>query len=343
MHNVPGFVQGMARMAILRYAQERGHTVITERIVDEATAQLMPGHAERAMEEIVAAHDGGEADNALNRDSMPWSEAAEGRLASVAGASLRDNLRRRAEKKARSERCATVAIEHIAAFVTERDETAPTLHWRADALARLARAPEGFMREMSRKRIEEYAERIGSSEITLDIAEAGLAEARQAMEQTLEAQQQADKPVGTSQGKCPFANLAVGATRTPGRWTPDAERLLENVPAGYCRELTLKAVEALAAQQGIADIDAAFVKDILKIFEAGAGQIGESLPWDESARERIAGAPDMVRGMLIKEIESWAGRNGRQAVDSEAVEAVKQTWQDRGVFHLDPDDPRSRN
>ncbi|MDM8564480.1 universal stress protein [Candidatus Halobeggiatoa sp. HSG11] len=57
MERVPSFVRSMARMAILRYAQEHGHTVITERIVEEATAQLMPRHAEQAMGEIVAAHD----------------------------------------------------------------------------------------------------------------------------------------------------------------------------------------------------------------------------------------------------------------------------------------------
>ena len=35
----PEFVQNMARVAILRYAQEQGHTVITERLVEEATAR----------------------------------------------------------------------------------------------------------------------------------------------------------------------------------------------------------------------------------------------------------------------------------------------------------------
>ena len=54
MERVPSFVRPMAKMAILRYAQEQGHTVITERLVEEATAQLMPGRAEEAMT-IVAA------------------------------------------------------------------------------------------------------------------------------------------------------------------------------------------------------------------------------------------------------------------------------------------------
>lgn len=41
---VPEFARKMARMAILQFARERGHTVITERIVDEATDVLCPGH-----------------------------------------------------------------------------------------------------------------------------------------------------------------------------------------------------------------------------------------------------------------------------------------------------------
>ncbi|MCC6173347.1 MAG: universal stress protein [Gammaproteobacteria bacterium] len=45
LERVPAFVRKMARMAILQFARERGHTVITERIVDEATDILCPGHA----------------------------------------------------------------------------------------------------------------------------------------------------------------------------------------------------------------------------------------------------------------------------------------------------------
>ncbi|NNE62844.1 MAG: universal stress protein, partial [Gammaproteobacteria bacterium] len=45
LQRAPSFVQNMARMAILRYAQERGHTVITESIVEQATASLMPARA----------------------------------------------------------------------------------------------------------------------------------------------------------------------------------------------------------------------------------------------------------------------------------------------------------
>ena len=49
----------------------------------------------------------------------------------------------------------------------------------------------------------------------------------------------------------------------------------------------------------------------------------------------------MVRGMLVQEIEGWAQRQGLSQVDERAVRAVKRQWRDRGIFHLDPDDPRS--
>ncbi|MCC7487291.1 MAG: universal stress protein [Burkholderiales bacterium] len=48
MARVPEIARKMARMAILQYARERGHTVITESVIDEATALLCPGHARAA-------------------------------------------------------------------------------------------------------------------------------------------------------------------------------------------------------------------------------------------------------------------------------------------------------
>ena len=50
----------------------------------------------------------------------------------------------------------------------------------------------------------------------------------------------------------------------------------------------------------------------------------------------------MVRGMLASEIEGWAKRHNMDQVNSTAVDAVKTEWQQRGVFHLDPNDPRNQ-
>ncbi len=322
MEKVPSFVRNMARIAILRYAQERGHTVITERIVEDATAQLMPGHAEVAMQEIVEAHDAGE----LKPAPMRWSDEASKLLRTIDDLSLRGNLSMRAEKKARAEESETVEATHIQSFLQE-NVPEQEMHWQAAALARLMRVPQGFMRENSKQRIEDFAAENHHSEITLEIAESGLAVARKAMQ---------DSGV---ESKCPFAKMAR-QEKTPN-WQQTATDRLKGVPKGFCREMTIKAVESIASQSGSEEIDADMVSEVMKTFKSGAEAVSETMPWDSDARIRISRAPDMVRGMLIKEIEGWAQRNGNERVDETAVEAVKGEWQERGVFHLDPDDHRN--
>jgi hypothetical protein len=118
--------------------------------------------------------------------------------------------------------------------------------------------------------------------------------------------------------------------------------LLDQVPDGFCRDMTRRAAQTIALRSGAACIDAGFVEQVKKVFAAGAESAEETLPWSDEARARIARAPEMVRGMLIKEIEGWAERNHLTRVEPAAVEAVKAEWQQGGVFHLDPADARNQ-
>jgi hypothetical protein len=106
--------------------------------------------------------------------------------------------------------------------------------------------------------------------------------------------------------------------------------------------MTRRAAETIAMRSAATRIDAAFVEQVQKVFAAGAESVEETLPWSDEARARIARAPQMVRGMLVKEIEAWAGRNQLTRIEPAAVEAVKSEWQQGGVFHLDPTDARNR-
>jgi nucleotide-binding universal stress UspA family protein len=351
MKNVPSFVQNMARGAILRYAQERGHTVITESIVEQATKQLMPGHAEQAIEEIVTAYDAGELKRSVTPKPMSWSEPAREHLNTIDDESLRNNLAMRAEKKARGAGLYMVEIEHIFAFT---DAPATEFHWRAAALARLSRVPEGFMRDTSRQRIEDYARQNSLNEITLDTAEAGLAQSRDAMQQIM--QEQNSDSADKKQSICPFARAAEAkkstaerAQQRPGEteesqpleWTADAERKMQSVPPGYCRDMTRKAAESIAEKSGDLVIDSVFLEQVLNTFTQGSGEVEETLSWDEDAQLRIAKAPDMVRGMLVQEIETWVKERGEKHVDHTAVDAAKSRWEQQGVFHLAANDPRN--
>ncbi|MDD5383412.1 MAG: universal stress protein [Gallionella sp.] len=208
MERVPSFVRNMARMAIMRYAQEHGHTVITRKIVEEATAQLMPNHAEQAMGEIVAAYDAGELKRKpAAEDALRWSDEAIALLRTVIDLSVRGNLSMRAEKKARQEKNDRVEARHIQPFLdTESPEGSQSsvlspaqLHWHAAALARLMRVPEGFMRDKCKQSIENFARQNGHAEITLEVAENGLKLARGEMEKTMQGQSEP-----ASKGGCPF-------------------------------------------------------------------------------------------------------------------------------------------
>jgi nucleotide-binding universal stress UspA family protein len=208
MDRVPSFVRNMARMAIMRYAQEHGHTVITQKIVDEATAQLMPNHAEQAMGEIVAAYDAGELKRKpAAEEVMRWSDEAVALLRTVEDLSVRGNLSMRAEKKARQEKRDAVEARHIQPFldtegVPQSSVLSPAqlhFHWQAAALARLMRVPEGFMRDRCKQSVENFAVQNGHAEITLEVAENGLKQARGEMEKTMKGQSEPAAKSG-----CPF-------------------------------------------------------------------------------------------------------------------------------------------
>ncbi|MCR4298481.1 MAG: universal stress protein [Gallionella sp.] len=348
MERVPSFVRNMARMAIMRYAQEHGHTVITQKIVDEATAQLMPNHAEQAMEEIVGAYDAGELKRKPGvEEAMRWSDEAVTLLRTVEDLSVRGNLSMRAEKKARQEKCAAVETQHIKSFLDAEtpdgiQPAAPAeLHWQAAALARLMRVPEGFMRDSCKRSIENFAQQSDHAEITLEVAENGLKLARGEMGKTMKAQ--SVPAPRAAQGGCPFGfgNKASVAGDSALAWADEAEKIVQGLPEGMSRNMTRNAVVSIAAKNGLNEITADFVRQVLDTFKSGSSNASETMPWDEDARDSLSRAPDMVRGMLIKEVEIWARHHNRAHVDLATASTVKQEWQSEGYFHMNPEDPRS--
>ncbi len=351
MERVPSFVRNMAKMAILRYAQERGHTVITERIVEEATAQLMPGHAEQAMEEIVEAYEAGELKRSpedvrqITDELMRWDSDATRLLMGVEDLALRGNLSMRAEKRARGERSHRVTLEHIRPFVEQSRGTTEPLNWGAAALARLARVPEGFMRDSSKAHIEQYARDNGIAEISLQVAEAGLSKARKAMESTMSQQQEAPFQPQQSASICPFANLAnhdkeksrqkavEQAQTSTLQWSAEAEARMERIPEGFMRNLTRQRVEQFAKKHGTSEITEALVEEKYSEWAAGSSRKKSSMVWEESAKARIEKIPEFVKGMVVLEVERCAHELGLEQVTHAAVDKASQTWEMGSGFH----------
>ncbi len=168
MMRVPEAARQMVRGAVLRFAQESGHTVITSQVMAEVTERFCPSRG-----------GGMEAEQ-----QMTWSVAAQRLLDEVGDSSIAASIRLRAEKRARRNDSEEVNPDHIRPFLG--GEAPAEIAWSAAALARLARIPE-LVREPVERRIEAHAAEAGAAEITLEIAEAAIDESRQSMQGAMQA------------------------------------------------------------------------------------------------------------------------------------------------------------
>lgn len=196
------------------------------------------------------------------------------------------------------------------------------------------------MRDTAKKNIENYAIKNNRHSISLEVAEEGLEIARLEMEEQVRS---GEKPAPKA-GKCPFAGRSPAddaGEDTALVWQPGSKKLLGNIPEGYCRDMGINAMETIARKTGLQSIDVEFVKNIMTVFRKGSDKVQESLNWQAAARDKIARAPKMIRGMLIKEIETWARQHNQQEITAHTVDQVKDKWMQNGQFHLDPDDPRN--
>ena len=109
MERVPSFVKNMARMAILRYAQDKGHTVISTSIVDEAMNVFMPRAAMEAMSGGGMKSDTGTrpmpgmgaTGPSVDDEEILWEEDALKELQKIEEPSVREQIRLRTEKLVR--------------------------------------------------------------------------------------------------------------------------------------------------------------------------------------------------------------------------------------------------
>jgi nucleotide-binding universal stress UspA family protein len=257
MERVPPLVRNIARTAIHRYAFERGHSVITVSVIEDAVGEILPegmmrsmgiaaekiavhkqklatgvtyicttcGYAARdvlphacpvckqdgvqfnkidraTLDSLVPLEGGGEEEASFDGVKLRWTDEARKLLRTVPSGYDRRRTKARMEKLARVRGLATVSKavaleitgETSGAPVASQAENAPdstaTLTWTPEAEQRLARVPAGFMRNMTRTRIENLAGEKGHTIVTLDIAEEAISMARQLMQASIGAYMQ---------------------------------------------------------------------------------------------------------------------------------------------------------
>ena len=330
---VPQFAQAMARTAILREANKLGHTVITANMVDEITATLCPAHATRAMREIVEADERGELKSAAPVGPMPWSAGATALLDGIREQSEKDNIRSRAQKKARIQGAVEVLAEHVEDFVAKLElaRRCEGITWQAGALARLAQVPSGFMRDACQRQTEQYAHGKGVEEVTPEVVEVTL----RSMGQRMHGAQ-----TSVAGGKCPLGHDRLDKTRAsePNRdtaigWSASALARLERVPVGFMRELVRQRVEVFAERHGQAEITEELIERKYVDWAAGSERQSASMPWHEDVRKTVERIPEFVRGMVVKEMERCAQEMGLTEITREVLHRARGTWTELGTFH----------
>lgn len=173
INRAPDFVRGIARTAVIRQAQEQGHTFITTRFVDVVMKAMMPGGGDT------------EGDKTAKQtfERLEWSPEARKLVERISDKSVLENIELRAEKSARRDASSIVLEAHIKPFITDDDQpddNPSKLTWRAAPLARLQRVPEAF-REQVRISVEAYALENGATVIEGEIADAAFVASRNKM------------------------------------------------------------------------------------------------------------------------------------------------------------------
>ncbi|MFQ5801823.1 MAG: universal stress protein [Candidatus Methylomirabilales bacterium] len=267
MERVPGFVKQIARTAVLRFALERGHSVITNSVIEQVMDIFMPrrtaekaeklalelalehvreseiptyicricGHTVRGAQPVVcvvcsadpaqfekvdkmavealAASEGAiQEEETFDGLKLRWTEEANRVLRMTPSGYMRRRTKARIEKLARVQQQEVITKELAWPIVAEiledfrvmqdRDALTPDQHmlratratgktedlftWTDEAVARLNQVPEGYMRDMTKKRVEEAAAERATREITLEIVEGGIERAKKIMVELIE-------------------------------------------------------------------------------------------------------------------------------------------------------------
>ena len=157
MERVPPQVKGVARTALLRYAIEQGHTVITNKVIDEAMAIFMPTRMAEKMQ--ILAED-------LAVAKLRAERQAATAICSVCGYTVRGPhpVVTCPVCRASADKFQVISREVVEAIATQEggiaeEEPMPGVRvkWSADARDALREVTDAYLRRRAKARIEKYA------------------------------------------------------------------------------------------------------------------------------------------------------------------------------------------
>jgi nucleotide-binding universal stress UspA family protein len=300
MKNVPEQVKGIARTGVLRLALEKGHSVITNAVIDDAMDRFMPKSASAATKALAEAV-------ALERaKSGPVSMCRSCGVAATQSGAVNCTVCGSTDFEVISQEM----IEKIAAAEGGLEEETTydgrKLRWSEDARKGLWTMKNAYKRRRVKARVEKRARMKKLDAITLDFA-------RQVIEEETGAPLEIGRSASAPQSAAPGATARPGETRAGDsgearliarddkknplistfEWTEDATQRILRVPAGFMRNKTQERIEALAREGATTMIDLALVEDGIEI---GKRMMAEMIATYPTAGKSAAAAPAPALG-----------------------------------------------
>ncbi len=238
----PEGVRGVARTAVHRWAMERGHSVITRKIIEQSMSTILPPKAMQAMGIIAE-------DLAIKKITETGGETY---ICKECGYAATDILPVNCPVcKSGSEmfqRLDKEAIENLAPLEGDVEEETTfdnvKLKWTSEAKQALREVPSGYQRRRAKAQIEKTARVRKLPTITRDLV---LDVAGEVIEDTEKLEERGKLQKTAQNQKVEPEILDKGEYQ----WTADAWARLQRVPEGFMRDGTRKRMEGCAQKRGV--------------------------------------------------------------------------------------------
>ncbi len=271
MTHVPEQVKGIARTGVLRLALEKGHSVITNAVIDEAMDRFMPKSASAATKALAEAV-------ALERaKSGPVSICRACGVAATQSGAVKCTVCGAADFEVISREMIEKIAEVEGGLEEETTYDGRKLRWSEEARKGLWTMKNAYQRRRVKARVEKRARMMKLDAITLEFAR-----------QVIEEETGAPLEIGVSSADVRRAGLAEAPAEAGGagssseakliarddrknplisifEWTNEAAQRILRVPAGYMRNKTQERIEELARERAAGTIDLALVEDGIEI------------------------------------------------------------------------------
>ena len=260
MEKAPPLVRGIAKTAVHRFAIERGHSVITESVIDMAMEAIMPQRASEQLTRVA---------KEIAEQKVLESDAVQTYICGECGYAAHNQQPVKcpvcSSSPERFQRVDKGSLQNIAVDEggTAEEETfdGVRLQWSEQAKKALRRVPRGYMRRNVKARIEKSARSQKIATITntfaTEIIDDSMGEAAAVREDAPE--------LRAVQAQSDARNAEVVQNfESPVQWTEEAIERLNLVPAGFMRNITQTRIEQRAQENDVPEVTLDFAARVIE-------------------------------------------------------------------------------